>query len=460
MADDVLGPERALVFATPAPIPPEVQAAVTRILTGGLSLTEAFTVTVDALASVNPTASRLSVVSTTLRPDQEQGWIRLGDRAWLMERVAEGVIPTAHVGADAGAGRALSLPWFSQQVREHGVVGITDTGLLDGEAEGDRTEIEAGGSYAAVGSSMLCDGTSYGSIGVARAEPGPWPAETLAAVQVLTAALASRMAAERARVSLADAIARGDQARESQQHFFAALGHELRTPISAIIGTAELLADEAADLVEQSDQEGPDRDTVAGFATGVVKDSGVVLSAAEQLLAVIDSLLETGQELGGGTPRQAVSVAEAVSDVVHWLRAPALTAGVTVSFSPDITECVLTTPSGLRQVLANLVGNAIAYNHPGGRVSVVTSASSDDQGIAHVRITVHDTGPGLSPEQQADVFKPFVRFADPEVRGTGLGLALSRSIVERDGGLMGVESTPGEGAAFWVDLPAVVRPQE
>jgi signal transduction histidine kinase len=71
-----------------------------------------------------------------------------------------------------------------------------------------------------------------------------------------------------------------------------------------------------------------------------------------------------------------------------------------------------------------------------------------------VRIRVRDTGPGLTPEQQGEVFKPFVRFAGPDIRGTGLGLSLSRSLAERDGGMLGVESTPGEGSVFWLDLPA------
>jgi signal transduction histidine kinase len=147
-----------------------------------------------------------------------------------------------------------------------------------------------------------------------------------------------------------------------------------------------------------------------------------------------------------------------VGDVVHWLKAPALAAGVSISLPSDMSEWVSSTPSGLRQILANLVGNAIAYNHRGGTVSVATAASVDERGGSRVRITVRDTGPGLTLEHQAEVFKPFVRFAAPQVRGTGLGLALSRSLAERDGGLMGVESAPGQGAAFWVDLPAMRPP--
>jgi signal transduction histidine kinase len=280
----------------------------------------------------------------------------------------------------------------------------------------------------------------------------------MATIRVLSAALASRMSAERDRVSLADAIGRGDRARESQQQFFSALGHELRTPISAIIGTTELLVDEAHELADLPNGTAADSETLMSFATGVAKDASVVLSAAEQLLAVVDSLLQTGQELGRPLGKQAVNVAEALSDVVHWLKAPALAADVTVSFPPDMADWVVATPSGLRQILTNLVSNAIAYNHRGGEVSIVTSSSTDEHGSPRVRITVQDTGPGLTLEQQAEVFTPFVRFADPHVPGTGLGLALSRSLAERSGGLMGVESVPGQGASFWVDIPAAGPP--
>jgi signal transduction histidine kinase len=110
-------------------------------------------------------------------------------------------------------------------------------------------------------------------------------------------------------------------------------------------------------------------------------------------------------------------------------------------------------PAGFRQVLANLVGNAVVHNAPRGSVDVSSQSLIGESGEPRVRVIVRDTGPGLTTGQLASVFEPFVRYAGPLVKGTGLGLSLSRSIAERDGGTIGAESTLGVGSVFWVELP-------
>ena len=236
-------------------------------------------------------------------------------------------------------------------------------------------------------------------------------------------------------------MAVGAASRESQQQFLASVGHELRTPLTAIIGYTEM-------LVEEAEEDGDDP-----FAAAVARDGQVILRACEQLGAVLQDLLSAGRAIGDGGPRVPVDIAGAVADVLHWHRAAAQM--VDVHLENDVTpdQTVWAHASGLRQVLTNLIGNAVVHNVPGGSVAVSTASLTGEAGEARLRVIVRDTGPGLTPEQLDHVFEPFVRYAQPSVKGTGLGLSLSRSIAERDGGTIGVESTPGSGTAFWIELP-------
>jgi signal transduction histidine kinase len=112
-------------------------------------------------------------------------------------------------------------------------------------------------------------------------------------------------------------------------------------------------------------------------------------------------------------------------------------------------------PAGVRQVLTNLLGNAIAHHRPsGGTVHLSAARLLGESGQEMVRIIVRDDGPGLTTEQLEHVFEPFVRFAAPTTKGSGLGLSMSRTIAERDGGAVRGESVPGAGSTFWLELPA------
>lgn len=434
-------------FPEAAPVSARAGAVATLVLRGETTVTRAVEAIVDLLSTYDG-VDLVAASLIQLDPDDTTGWIHLGERAWLREWSRPGTTCSVAPRHDAGADHALSLPWLSQIGRTR-LVAVTDTELLPEEAAQDRRELTACGVRALVSGAIMSAGTMFGSVAIASVSPGSWPESYVADLRMLGVALGSRISAIRARDALADAIRRGDLARESQQEFFSAIGHELRTPIAAIVQSAELLGSDASDLVAATEN-----DELADYAASVAKDAGVVLTAGEQLLAVVDDLLETGQELGGGAGSEWVDLTDAIGDVIHWVRTPALSAGVTVSSDVAEKTRVLTTASGLRQILTNLVGNAVLYNVPGGTVRIVTARARNEFGEPRVRISVQDTGPGLTADQQRDVFKPFVRFAGAHVKGTGLGLSLSRSLAERDGGMIGVQSTPGEGSVFWLDLPA------
>jgi signal transduction histidine kinase len=332
---------------------------------------------------------------------------------------------------------------MSQFVRQ-GIVVIHDSELLPEEAAQDKREMAQCGGRALIAGAQFGDGIMFGSFSIGSATPGLWPEQHVADLRLLNAALTARMQIEHAKRSVAEAMDLAEQARGGQQQFFATIGHELRTPIAAIIGFAEVLADEAAVRIERE----------GDFPTQAQHDAGVILRAADQLHAIVEDLLSTGRTLGEEQARTTQDLGLAVDDVIHWHQTPALARRTTVKASIPPGTTVLARASGLRQVLTNLIGNAIVHNVEGGTVTITVERSMDEARDHRVRVIVRDEGRGLAPDEVNRVFEPFVRFAQEGVRGTGLGLSLARAVAERDGAVIGVESTLGEGSTFWVDYPA------
>ena len=224
-------------------VAPSADAALLsgRLLTGELSV-EGACEQVSAHFLTGGEAE-IVVLALTLTPPEDRGpWLHLGDRVWLREWVTPGS-PCHSVPRDGSEG-ALTMPYLSQRARDE-IVALTDRDLLPPEAATDRDELEQCGTAAIVSCALQRDAAMYGSLSVGRSTPGPWSQQLLADYRLLAAALAAGLAAQHARSLLTDALAVGDQARHVQQQFFATVGHELRTPLSTIIGYAELLADQA-----------------------------------------------------------------------------------------------------------------------------------------------------------------------------------------------------------------------
>jgi signal transduction histidine kinase len=422
-----------------AAVSPSAASLATRVLDTGITLDRALAMVAQHLLT-DPRVESVTAALTTFAPVDERGWVHLGQRAWVTEWLSPEATCSLLPAPDAGPEAALTMPWVSQRAR-YEVIAIGDTDLLPAEADQDRQELSAFGIRGMVVGAWVSDGVMFGSLAMGGTGVGPWPERHVADFRLLNGALTCRIALEQARRSLAEAVEVGAQSRETQQHFLASIGHELRTPLTAIIGYTEMLVDEAAEFPADP------------FAESVSRDGAVILRACEQLMAVLEDLLSAGRAVGDADLRDHLDVAGAVADVLHWHRTAARTVGVRLSSTVTPGQTVWAHPAGLRQVLANLVGNAVVHNVAQGAVVVSTETLKGESGESRVRVIVRDTGPGLTPEQLSHIFQPFVRYAQPNVKGTGLGLSLSRSIAERDGGTVGAESTPGSGSAFWVELP-------
>lgn len=238
------------------------------------------------------------------------------------------------------------------------------------------------------------------------------------------------------------------KAGAAKNEFLSRMSHELRTPLAAILGFSELLA--TRDLGEKPDEW-----------------ARMIHVAGEHLLTLVDEIMDLSRIEAGtvGISTEAVSLRPLVEEAFQLMRPVAAGHDITL-FEPVFTETtaagyVLADRQRLTQVVINLMSNAIKYNRHRG--TVVVEAEHDD---GRIRLSVADTGPGIEPNQLPRLFTPFERLdaAASGIDGTGLGLALSRRLVEAMGGRIGVESRRGVGTTFWVELqsaqPAAVETAE
>ena len=242
---------------------------------------------------------------------------------------------------------------------------------------------------------------------------------------------------------LNEAMAAADKANRAKSDFLSGMSHELRTPLNAILGFAQLL------------ESGTPQPTPAQQ-----RNMDQILKAGWYLLELINEILDLALiESGKATlSPEAVSLAEVLLECRTMIEPQAEKRGIAMTF-PDfrISYFIKADRTRLKQVLINLLFNAIKYNKPGGTVTVECLPSPPDS----IRISVRDTGAVLAPELLAQLFQPFNRLgqkAGPE-EGTGIGLVVTKRLVELMGGVIGVDSAVGVGSVFWVELGLTTAPQ-
>jgi PAS domain S-box-containing protein len=240
------------------------------------------------------------------------------------------------------------------------------------------------------------------------------------------------------------AMQAAESANRAKSDFLSSMSHELRTPLNAILGFAQLL------------ESGTPAPTVVQK-----RNIQQILKAGWYLLELINEVLDLAIiESGRFTlSKEPVSVAEVLAECRAMVEPQARERNIAMSFPAAFERPCYISADRIRvkQVLINLLVNAIKYNRPNGRVTVefVQTAART------LRISVRDTGAGLLPEQLAQLFQPFNRLGQAAgiEQGTGIGLVVTKRLVEVMGGSIGVESTVGDGSIFWVELELASAPQ-
>jgi PAS domain S-box-containing protein len=235
-----------------------------------------------------------------------------------------------------------------------------------------------------------------------------------------------------------------EKANRAKSDFLSSMSHELRSPLNAILGFAQLMDSDAAP------------------ATPAQKSSiDQILHAGWYLLDLINEILDLALIESGtlSLSQEPVSLDEVMLECQSMVEPERHKRGLKLAFPDFDAPCyVRADRTRLKQVLINLVTNAIKYTPAGGNIGVEISASAGGQG--RVRISVRDDGAGLPPEKLSQLFQPFNRLGQEtgaEV-GTGIGLVMSKRLVEMMGGHIGVESTVGTGSVFWFELNTATGP--
>ena len=244
-------------------------------------------------------------------------------------------------------------------------------------------------------------------------------------------------------VELESAKSAAEQANQAKSDFLSNMSHELRSPLNAILGFAQLL------------------ETTSPLPTASQTESiAQILQAGWHLLKLINEVLDLAVVESGvlSLSPEPASLAEVISDCQAMMEPQAQQRGISMTFpQSEIPYFVDADRTRVKQVLINLLSNAIKYNREQGTVQVTCAISGPDR----VRISVEDTGAGLAPDKLSQLFQPFNRLGQEGSgeEGTGIGLVMSKRLVELMKGVIGVESRVGVGSVFWFELLLAPAPQ-
>ena len=243
-------------------------------------------------------------------------------------------------------------------------------------------------------------------------------------------------------IALIETKIQAEQANQAKSEFLSNMSHELRTPLNAILGFSQLFSYDR-DLSEQH-----------------LANASEINRAGKHLMSLIDQILDLSRIEAGESEvsLETVSLTAILDDSVSWVAPLALEREIEIEYdtSTFMDLYIVADSIRLKQVFLNLLTNAIKYNSDGGRIRLIRDHADTD----FLRVGVQDTGPGISAEKLKEMFQPFNRLGAEfsGVEGSGIGLVITRQLVELMRGRLEIDSKPGEGSTFWVSFEIASAP--
>lgn len=248
---------------------------------------------------------------------------------------------------------------------------------------------------------------------------------------------------KQAELSLIDARNEAESANKAKSKFLSSMSHELRTPMNAILGYGQLLESNPKEPLTETQK----------------KCVNHILKGGAHLLDLINDLLDLAKIDAGKVELiiedvQAAEIIDGCLSLVSPL-AEERNIDLTIPDTSEVASLIRADRTRFKQVLLNLISNAIKYNHKGGNVIIFCQETADNM----LRVSLTDTGKGIPKNKQREIFQPFSRLGaeHTEIEGTGIGLVVCKNLLELMEGRIGFESRVGKGSTFWIELPLVLK---